>query len=257
MLLLKVTDKLRRRLVSGRGAPGIVAHAGCRPVAQRLQSHLKAVIRGTFLAKDRTDSTPAPTARRSEPARRRRAPRSTRSCQRARSARAAAGAGRARAADLRPRCHHEPPADRGTPPAGCRREMFREAAAIGGPRRAARLLSRLRECRASPWVSQAERLGELMTPDRLPRRPHADRQGARPCAPRDAKRPRCRRWCSSATPWRRSVDDLCRAAGELGLLGVPAFMFQEGDDAVAEQAFREIARLTEGAYCRFDPGAAR
>ena len=28
-----------------------------------------------------------------------------------------------------------------------------------------------------------------------------------------------------------AIDDLCAAAGELGLLGVPAFMFQEGDDA--------------------------
>jgi hypothetical protein len=52
------------------------------------------------------------------------------------------------------------------------------------------------------------------------------------------------------------LDDLCQAAGELGLLGVPAFMFQEGYDPVAEQAFREIARLAHGAYCRFDPGAA-
>ncbi|MFX8581808.1 hypothetical protein ABTM27_20350, partial [Acinetobacter baumannii] len=33
-------------------------------------------------------------------------------------------------------------------------------------------------------------------------------------------------------------------------------MFQEGHDPVAEQAFREIARLTGGAWCRFDPGAA-
>jgi hypothetical protein len=33
-------------------------------------------------------------------------------------------------------------------------------------------------------------------------------------------------------------------------------MFQEGDDPVCEQAFREIARLTHGAYCRFAPGAA-
>jgi hypothetical protein len=39
-------------------------------------------------------------------------------------------------------------------------------------------------------------------------------------------------------------------------LSVPAFMFQEGGDPIAEQAFREIARLTRGAYCRFDPGAA-
>ena len=33
-------------------------------------------------------------------------------------------------------------------------------------------------------------------------------------------------------------------------------MFQEGGDAVAEQAFREIARLSRGAYCRFDISAA-
>ena len=49
------------------------------------------------------------------------------------------------------------------------------------------------------------------------------------------------------------LDDLCHAAGELG---VPAFIFQEGDDPIAEQAFREITCLARGAYCRFDPGAA-
>jgi hypothetical protein len=37
---------------------------------------------------------------------------------------------------------------------------------------------------------------------------------------------------------------------------VPAFVFQEGHDAVAERAFREVARLTRGAYCRFDLSAA-
>jgi hypothetical protein len=53
-----------------------------------------------------------------------------------------------------------------------------------------------------------------------------------------------------------SVDDLCARAGELGLLKIPVFMFQEGHDTDAERAFREIARLTGGAWCRFDPGAA-
>jgi hypothetical protein len=52
------------------------------------------------------------------------------------------------------------------------------------------------------------------------------------------------------------LDDLCAAAGELGLRSVPVFMFQEGGDPVCEQAFREIARITRGAYCRFTPGAA-
>jgi len=33
-------------------------------------------------------------------------------------------------------------------------------------------------------------------------------------------------------------------------------MFHERYDPVCEQAFREVARLTRGAYCRFTPGAA-
>jgi hypothetical protein len=53
------------------------------------------------------------------------------------------------------------------------------------------------------------------------------------------------------------IDDLCGRAGELALLGVPVFLFQEGHDAVAERAFREIARLTKGAWCRFDAGSAK
>ena len=52
------------------------------------------------------------------------------------------------------------------------------------------------------------------------------------------------------------VDPLCHLAGQLGLLGVPAFMFQEGGDPDARLGFREIARLTRGAYCSFDAGSA-
>ena len=53
-----------------------------------------------------------------------------------------------------------------------------------------------------------------------------------------------------------NLDELCTGAGELGLRSVPAFMFQEGYDPACERAFREIARLSRGAYCRFAPGAA-
>ena len=52
------------------------------------------------------------------------------------------------------------------------------------------------------------------------------------------------------------IDDLCGRAGKLALLGVPVFIFQEGHDAAAERAFRKIARLTKGAWCRFDSGSA-
>ena len=53
------------------------------------------------------------------------------------------------------------------------------------------------------------------------------------------------------------VDKLGALAGELGLLGVPAFLFHEGDDPIAGFAFRQIARLTNGACCRFEASSAR
>jgi len=52
------------------------------------------------------------------------------------------------------------------------------------------------------------------------------------------------------------VDELCHIAGELGVLGVPIFIFQEGDDPVATQAFKQFAKLTGGAHCRFDASSA-
>ncbi|MEX2166325.1 MAG: VWA domain-containing protein [Methyloceanibacter sp.] len=53
------------------------------------------------------------------------------------------------------------------------------------------------------------------------------------------------------------VDQLSQLAGELGLIGVPVFVFQEGREPRAERVFREIARLSRGAYCHFDAGSAR
>ena len=53
------------------------------------------------------------------------------------------------------------------------------------------------------------------------------------------------------------IDQLCHKAGELGLLGVPVFIFHEGHDATAAEAFQQIARLTRGACCPFDAGSAQ
>ena len=54
-----------------------------------------------------------------------------------------------------------------------------------------------------------------------------------------------------------NVYGLCELAGTLGIHGVPAFMFHEGGDPDAERAFRQIAKLTDGAYCPFDAGSAQ
>lgn len=52
------------------------------------------------------------------------------------------------------------------------------------------------------------------------------------------------------------IDALGKTAGELGLNGVPAFIFQEGNDPIANYAFKEIARLSGGACVQFDAHSA-
>jgi len=54
-----------------------------------------------------------------------------------------------------------------------------------------------------------------------------------------------------------NLDLVGQVAGELGLLGVPVFMFHEGNDEDGERAFRHIAKLSGGAYAHFDAASAQ
>src|SRR6195952_961470 len=134
-------------------------------------------------------------------------------------------------------------------------DMFREAASIGSLDIRLVYYRGLNECRATGWISDSAQLAKLMG--------KIDCQGGNTQigkvlseARREAVASAVRAVVFVGDAMEESVDELCAKAGELGLLKVPVFMFQEGDDAVAEGAFREIARLTGGAWCRFDPGAA-
>jgi hypothetical protein len=134
-------------------------------------------------------------------------------------------------------------------------DMFREAAALGSLDIRLVYYRGLSECRASGWISDSAQLATLMGKIAC--------QGGNTQigkvlseARREAVASGVRAVVFVGDAMEESVDALCAKAGELGLLKVPVFMFQEGHDVAAEQAFREIARLTGGAWCRFDPGAA-
>ena len=134
-------------------------------------------------------------------------------------------------------------------------EMFREAASVGGLDIQLVYFRGLNECRASAWVADSGRLAELMS--RIDCRGGQTQIGkilshARP----DNASEKAQALVFVGDAMEEPIDGLCRTAGELGLLGIPVFMFQEGGDAVAENAYREIARLSHGAYCRFDAGSA-
>ena len=134
-------------------------------------------------------------------------------------------------------------------------DMFREAAALGSLDIRLVYYRGLNECRASGWISDTAQLAKLMA--RIDCRGGNTQIGkVLSEARREAAASAVRAVVFVGDAMEEKVDDLCGKAGELGLLKVPVFMFQEGHDGTAEQAFREIARLTGGAWCRFDPGAA-
>jgi hypothetical protein len=134
-------------------------------------------------------------------------------------------------------------------------EMFREAAAVGGLDVQLAYFRGLAECRVSRWVSDGAGLGELMTRITC-QGGHTQIRKILNHARAECQRAKVQALVYVGDAMEEKIDDLAAGAGELGLLGVPAFVFQEGHDPIAEQAFREIARLTRGAYCRFDLSAA-
>lgn len=134
-------------------------------------------------------------------------------------------------------------------------EMFQEAAAIGGLDVQLIYYRGISECRASKWVSDPKRLAGLMEQIDC-RGGHTQIGRVLDHVRKEGKQRKVDAFVFVGDAMEEPVDDLCAKAGELGLLGVPAFMFQEEKDPIAERAFREIARLTGGAWCPFDAGAA-
>ena len=53
-----------------------------------------------------------------------------------------------------------------------------------------------------------------------------------------------------------NIDVLAQAAGQLGLSNVPVFLFQERGDPRARAVFKQLCRLSGGAYSQFDAASA-
>lgn len=112
------------------------------------------------------------------------------------------------------------------------------------------------ECRASKWVRDPDALAKLMTQVGV-RGGYTQIGKVLSHARREAGKTKVNALVYVGDCMEEDIDRLCALAGELGLLGLPAFVFQEGRNAKAETGFREIARLTRGAYSRFDAGSGR
>lgn len=134
-------------------------------------------------------------------------------------------------------------------------EMFKETAALGGLDIQLVFYRGLAELKASAWLDSATALLKHMS--------------AVTCLGGKTQIGRVLKFAIAETKRRKvnavvfigdcmeeDIDALCHKAGELGLLGVPVFIFHEGGNPDAEEAFRQIAHLTRGAYCPFDANSA-
>jgi hypothetical protein len=135
-------------------------------------------------------------------------------------------------------------------------EMFREAARAGRLDLQLVYYRGLSECRASRWISDSARLAKIMSQITC-HAGHTQIEKVLTHAQKETKLLRVSALVFVGDAVEESPDTLAHEAGELGRLGVPAFMFQEGDDVEVRQVFKNIAHLTKGAYCRFDEGSGK
>jgi len=134
-------------------------------------------------------------------------------------------------------------------------EMFEATAALGGLDVKLVYYRGFTECKASRWMANAADLHRAMRAvSCIGGETQIERVLAHAIAENQKQRINALVFVGDAME--EKVDRLCQLAGELGLKGVPIFLFHEGGDPVAAAAFRQMAKLSRGAYLRFDLASA-
>jgi hypothetical protein len=134
-------------------------------------------------------------------------------------------------------------------------EMFEAAAGAGGLSVQLVYFRGIGESRASAFVANARVLRDLMVKIEC-RGGNTQIGKVLAHVRREAEKRAVAALAYVGDAMEENPDHLCKLAGEIGLLGVRAFMFHEGRDPVAERTFREIAKLTGGAYLPFNSASA-
>jgi hypothetical protein len=134
-------------------------------------------------------------------------------------------------------------------------EMFEETQALGGLEVQLLFYRGFGECKSSPWVDSSKALVRRMTAVRC-RGGQTQIGKVLSHTIRESKNKKVDALVFVGDCMEEDVDALCHQAGELGLMGVPMFIFHEGDEPISRSGFQQMAQLTNGAYCRFDSSSA-
>ena len=130
-------------------------------------------------------------------------------------------------------------------------DMFKEAGTVGGLDVQLVYYRGYLDFGASPWLGNPTMVADLMRTVtveggmtqivRVLRHAHAESKGAKVNA-----------LVFIGDAVEEPHDAIAEAAGNLGLAGVPVFVFHEGGGEPAGAVFRQLARITRGAYSTFD-----
>jgi hypothetical protein len=134
-------------------------------------------------------------------------------------------------------------------------EMFEATAALGGLDVKLVYYRGFNECKASRWMANAADLHRAMRAvSCIGGETQIERVLAHAIAENQKQKLGALVFVGDAME--ENVDPLCQLAGELGLKGMPIFLFHEGGDPIAAKAFQQMAKLSRGAYLHFDLASA-
>jgi hypothetical protein len=135
-------------------------------------------------------------------------------------------------------------------------EMFEQTAGLGGLAIQLCYYRGFKEFRATDWLTNTTVLQDRMAAVRC-LGGHTQISQVLQHAIRETKQKKVNALVFVGDCMEEDLDTLCKLAGELGIYNLPVFLFHEGNDPTAARAFKQIARLTKGAYCPFDEGSAQ
>jgi hypothetical protein len=112
------------------------------------------------------------------------------------------------------------------------------------------------EFRASRWLTDSEELARLMGQVRC-EGGHTQIARLLRHAQDEHRKAAIRALVFIGDAVEETPDSLCNLAGQCGIVQLPLFLFQEGRDRHVEQTYRSMAKLSGGAYARFDSSSAQ
>ncbi|MCB2108646.1 MAG: VWA domain-containing protein [Rhodobacteraceae bacterium] len=130
-------------------------------------------------------------------------------------------------------------------------DMFRETVALGGLDVQLAYYRGMLEFAALPWTANADRMtASMQRVSFLAGETQIERVLKHAVV--ETKRKKVNAVVFIGDAVEEVPDRLAAVAGELGVLGVPVFVFHEGGGEPAASTFKSIARLSRGAYATFD-----